>query len=270
MPWPVALPSAAAKLARARDHARQLTREADAFRDSRPYQVVQDRDPDTGEWRTRAVVTRQPPASMGPILGDAVHNLRSSLDHAIFALSVAHQARELTEDEQRRPTFPICRAEREWPKAVSSDLALVSDPARDQVRRLQPFLRPEDERSWDVLACLSDLDNADKHRSLLLTASAVQIFGAAVADELGGQHRFTRAVEAGGSFVSRLPGDADPAGAQITWDVYVRLDPAGPVRCVPLEEDEIDRVVVGWASRVEYFLSLLANDVCVNSEVIGG
>jgi hypothetical protein len=270
IPWQLAFPSAAAKLERAAELAQHLTREADAFRASRPYREVRSVDPATNELQTYAVVERQPPASWGLVLGDCVHNLRSALDHAVFGLSLACAGHELTEEEQRLPAFPACDTEGEWKKALTRPLRFVSAPVREEIYRHQPLTERADERGWAPVGAITRVDNADKHRALLLTASAVQISGVAVADGVAGRHRFTRAVDPTGSVVSRLPGDVDAGAARVSYDVHVRLDAGGQVRCPPLEEDEVDKVAWWWIGRVEYVLGRLALHLPVKSEVAGG
>jgi hypothetical protein len=264
-------PSAWAKLAHARSIADDLAGRVAAYRGSIPYRVIRVADTDSAEWMTYAVVERTPDPALPLVLGDCVHNLRSALDHAVFALSLQAAGRELGEREARDPAFPVCDTEAQWTTAVAKQLRFLPPALVAVIRLAQPILVPEDARANWPLRVIADLDNADKHRALLVTASVADLLGVGVSGAAEGKHRFTRPVVPGGSLVSRVPLAVDPAtGTQPMWEVHVRLDPAGPVDNPILFNQEIDALLGGLIRHVEYLLGSLAASDRVKAEVSRG
>jgi hypothetical protein len=102
-------------------------------------------------------------------LGDAVHNLRSALDHAICQLAVANG--NASACERRQTQFPIyADGTPDHLKRLDGWIRPVCDAAKDVIRALQPYKRRPQDPYTDPLWFLSELDNIDKHR-LLLVAS---------------------------------------------------------------------------------------------------
>lgn len=265
------LASSSAKLNRAKELAAQLARDVEAFRALEPFEVVRGLDEAASEWVTYAVITAQPPIAWSMILGDCVHNLRSALDHAVFALSVRAAGRELTDDEAREPAFPVCDTEAQWTRATSRELRFLGADAVALVRSAQPLLVPEDARKNWPLRVIADVDNADKHRALLVTASVAGLMGVGLSDAAQRVHRFTGPLAPGGSLVSRVPVTIDPERAtEPLWDVHIRLDPAGPVANPIVFNQEVDHLPEGWIRHVDYLLGVLSARDHVQSEVSRG
>lgn len=259
MPAVTPFPSAWAKLAHATSIAADLARSVASYRKSIPYRVIRVADHDTAEWTTYAVIEQQPDAALPLVLGDCVHNLRSALDHAVFALSVKAAGRDLTEGEARDPAFPICDTQEGWTSAKARQLRFLPSGLIEVIRLAQPMLGPEDTRANWPLRVIADLDNADKHRALLVTASVAGLLGVGVSEAAAGVHRFTGPVVRGGSVVSRVPLSIDPTeGTDPMWEVHVRLDASGPVDDPILFNHEIDALPEGWIRHVEYLLGRLA------------
>ena len=99
--------------------------------------------------------------------GDAVHQLRSSLDHIVYAL-----IHPLTTDQKvlRKVDFPIYINENlfEASKGVGHLQRLLTPAQFTEIEQAQPYKRnpaaPEDDWLW----VLSELDNIDKHRTILV------------------------------------------------------------------------------------------------------
>lgn len=77
--------AAAEKIARGREHIAELTAEINGFLETEPYAV--DRQLELDGRVDLYVVSRDTPApaSIGLLIGDAAHNLRSALDHLAIA-----------------------------------------------------------------------------------------------------------------------------------------------------------------------------------------
>ena len=106
------------------------------------------------------------------VIGDALQNLRNSLDHLAFAL--AHTP-NMTPGQERDVSFPI------------SDLAIVSTDRR--IKMMSPnaksdicSLAPDPRRqlpNQDPLRLLNKTNNRDKHRGVSVFAVAAGIHGLA-------------------------------------------------------------------------------------------
>ena len=115
----------------------------------------------------------EPPAQIGQVAADAIHNLRSSLDHMVVALA-RHGASatdtSLTPAQERKLQFPIVASLDEWHTQLSRSRLLHVDPvARSIIKDNQPFRVTPARPKLAHLLTLSELDDADKHRSVVRT-----------------------------------------------------------------------------------------------------
>jgi len=102
----------------------------------------------------------------GILIGEFMHNLRSSLDNLAFALA------RLKEDPPSHPnqiSFPIFQEEVEFVKKSKSKISQqLSANAADMIEKIQPFqrLNPniDGEPHTDPLVLLQWFNNIDKHR----------------------------------------------------------------------------------------------------------
>lgn len=114
------------------------------------------------------------PRSMSLIVGDALHNMRSSLDTLTYALSVRHTGRPFTYDELKRIQFLICDSPAEFHKRVQKKqgISFVSPQAQAAIELLQPY-HPSLWGGGNPLRSLRNLNNVDKHRHLVLAYDSV-------------------------------------------------------------------------------------------------
>ena len=161
---------ALAKIGRAQQHHHELLGVFNAWGIASPIgeQVVAIAE-DRLSWSLRLGEVPEPPlATWALIAGDAIHNLRSALDVAVFELA---DAKSLKPKEQQRVALPVVGDPNQW-AAPAKRLAVLPADLVERIASLQPFQRPEAERATDGLALLHTLDIADKHR-LPLTASVI-------------------------------------------------------------------------------------------------
>jgi len=155
-----------AKLARAREHVASLSAEFEAWTES----VATETRVDLGRKQVVVTATDVPttPLRWSTILGDALHNYRSVLDHLAWQLAATN-----TPDRPppRTVQFPIVSDQADW-AAQEFRVADMSERHRRIVKGLQPFHRG----FWMgvgpprmPLEDLRDLSNVDKHRFIVLT-----------------------------------------------------------------------------------------------------
>lgn len=124
---------------------------ADAFR------LDAEDDPRTGDlvYRVRLLATR--PVEWSLLIGDAIHNARSALDHLAWRLVEVDGG-----SPGEATSFPIAETEEGYGDRLRKCLRGASPATRARIRGLAPW-RCGDEQLWR----LHKLDVIDKHRLLL-------------------------------------------------------------------------------------------------------
>lgn len=158
-----------AKLDRADKHLAFLQTKIRAYFETTPYEFVTKIDAGHGHPGAILHVTTQPSMSLSTIIGDVVHNTRSSLDYIVREL-VVRNGKEPTFQTQ----FPICETAKAFQDEAVGKKCLrgVAPEAFDLIQKLQPF-------SFDfgdhphALWVLQKLSNIDKHRTLNLAVLGV-------------------------------------------------------------------------------------------------
>jgi hypothetical protein len=158
------------KIERAKHHIDNLEGFLPTLRGMDFHEIRPEVDPETGDKLHRAALTRSIPEQVSLIAGDAVHNLRSALDHLVWQLV------EAAGNKPNRCQFPIYESA---PKRESDLLAQVKGVAPDAVSlilALQPY-----QSGNDALWAVHEIDRMDKHRLLLVVEQAMSgIFGGRV------------------------------------------------------------------------------------------
>jgi hypothetical protein len=173
------LESARLKLERSRELLEELQTEHDTwgerldlqFADKPPIyeQLEQHED---GPWVVVRCDDRTPvpPLRWALLVGDAMHNARTALDHLACRL-VEHADKKI----DRATAFPIRRHEPKTAREIATfDAAIkgMSDPHKDSIRKLQPYANPGTVEARRLLT-LAGMDNADKHVLLVPIQSAL-------------------------------------------------------------------------------------------------
>jgi hypothetical protein len=155
MEFPV---SVRTKLDRAQEHVNQLLGEVDAFADNNSYVFVPDHNADLTEHYLHLRLRDPFPGERwGAILGDAAHNLRSALDHLVYAVAIHESGREQP-PEHSRLMFPVLDPPKPLP---IGKVRTLSGPVQAAIQTAQPDpTRLVDSPLWT----LDQLDIADKHR----------------------------------------------------------------------------------------------------------
>jgi hypothetical protein len=164
------------KIERARRHLSDLRTEIELYTAKRSIRLETTADADTGLpiVRIRTSASDRPPLRLALIAGDAVHNLRSALDHVAVALANAGTGSD------RWTQFPIYADKQRYEGNESRLLRGVSDTYRSRIEALQPYhARGLAGPEYDVLdhrhpiaknvsiMLVDRLDIADKHNLLL-------------------------------------------------------------------------------------------------------
>ncbi len=169
MPLGLDLAPSKAKLARAREHAKTLVREAtEGVKQQTTHTVrITPVDPESGWHSITMIPEKIDKPELSVLLGDVVHNLRCALDYLIPPLVEASSAKLSTKHE-----FPIFLDPGDYAAKVGSKTkAYVKGPLRHVTHGLatiadwQPYNtqgNPEADPLWGI----HRFSNADKHRQL--------------------------------------------------------------------------------------------------------
>jgi len=162
------------KLDRATEHVNALDHAIERFLDLKPYAARRVINSDGTEYVFVWEKVQRTPDCFALIAGDAIHNLRSSLDHMAVELAKAGAAASgtaMTKEEEARIQFPIVESRNEFDEQVSRRrLQHVKACAQAIIERAQPYnVVPKSPRNA-LVWIMGDLDNADKHRELAVAA----------------------------------------------------------------------------------------------------
>jgi hypothetical protein len=153
--------SVRSKLDRAQQHIDTLLAEIDAFDRRKPYAFMQDHNAEMTEHYLHLLLVEPfPDAAWGCILGDAVHNLRSALDHLVYAIAVRRNKGGDPPPDERRLMFPIFDPPKPLPMGKVKTLG-------DEVGAAIEAEQPDPAQLVNsALWTLDQLDIADKHRAI--------------------------------------------------------------------------------------------------------
>jgi len=222
-----------AKLDRGDKHAECLKASIERFIDERPYRVVSEQDPETGDCLLRGEVLKRPPVhEWAVVLGDALFNFRSALDHLAWQLARVHHP---DRDPPDRTEFPIFKDAELFEANRRSKIGGLGWEAQYLICQSQPCYR-RNRPHLDWLWSLHELNRTDKHRELHLTGAIAKYvtFWTSRLTDLGVPEHLLAPV---GAFdhreeLSRIPGPLDIPYAEVANELQfgfdIALDPEGP------------------------------------------
>lgn len=157
------------KLERARKHIREFEPEFIEFLESDPYRVQMERHRrQPYRYRAHLMIRNTPKEHWGLTIGDAIHNLRCSLDYLVWQLSL-----QVTDRPSRDTEFPIFET-RPSGEAFRKRVKHLPTKAREIIRSMQPY-HGGDKARLHKLYVIHALDNADKHRRLSVVALGLNL-----------------------------------------------------------------------------------------------
>jgi hypothetical protein len=168
------LEGARVKLKRAQEHRAHLDSEVDAFLNAGHHTIVKDSDSEPGALLVRVRIGAAPPSERwSVVLGDALHNYRSALDHAAWALTAPDTGIDL-----KRIEFPIFLREADFRASSNNGMPLkrsglyrisgMEPSVQTVIEGVQPYKSVGSPADHDPLWLLQELSNFDKHRILHL------------------------------------------------------------------------------------------------------
>ena len=177
------LTSARLKVDRAREHVEAADECVERWLRTDAYTIFREKDSETGYTVAKAKIKVPPPAELSLLIGDAVQNFRSALDHAVYALAES-QLGTIPSEVAEILMFPIVGSQNR--KGQPSDgskifadlvgkgyLTGVPDDARHFIEQEQPYHWNDapDSFRYHPLWLVHDLNRIDKHRRVALTTA---------------------------------------------------------------------------------------------------
>lgn len=149
------------KVQRAEHHTNDLEARVSDYLERRPFRLMTSGEPKKDQ-QTHFFRELEPiPDEFGIILGDAIHNLRSSLDLLIFSMI---GERALKPESVK---FPFAKRQESLARVMKDgEINLAGEEVEREIRDLEPY--PGGSK-W--LNALHSLDIADKHRIIIPAAS---------------------------------------------------------------------------------------------------
>lgn len=209
--------SAEAKIKRAEKHINEIEDELLAFGNKNPYKVTAERDSNTRELIYRMVEVGDPP-DIAAAVGDALHNLRSALDHVICAFS------SNVNGSTGFPLIDPAKKASERKNTFDSKISSLSPDGKKIVERFNPHDRIDPD-----LWRLHQLDILDKHKTLATVAASFGLL------DVSGHTAF---LKYGRRYTVQRAADGHGFTARIAVENYV-----GPTRRVfPLKAGDVIHV----------------------------
>lgn len=210
------------KVERAKHHVLDLDRQVTDYLTTKPFQL-RIRQSENPPQRLVYVEAKEPiPAHFALIIGDAVHNLRSALDHLCFGM---------VGDKAKNPSgvgFPFAKGgSQSLAGAITTrQMHLAPKEVIDEIHNLQPY-----EGGKLYLNAVKVLDERDKHHFIVTVGTALQFTVAQLEDLVGDR-------------IGHLPGHVE---VSTVGDFVMPLDGSKPFEIFDKEANFQPPLTIGFA-----------------------
>jgi hypothetical protein len=153
------------KVKRAKHHIAEMDRRIHLFFTGQPnpYPILKEIDPETGDAVFKLGKCSPIPEDFPLIIGDVLQNLRSALDHLVWQLILSYG----NPPKIGASGFPISKSAKEYEYESPRKIKGMAPEAMKMIDALKPYSGGNED-----LFGLHILNNADKHRLLLLVGAA--------------------------------------------------------------------------------------------------
>jgi len=152
--------AAQTKLQQAKDHFEKLRNDVIQFKESNPYELVEERR--DGKRMIRVKINSNPPPKFAATAADVLHNLRSALDNLVIA-SIRNEGNV----ESKENCFPIFESKEKTDIELEKRIRCLGQPVRNYIESLKPYASEN-----PVLWRLHSLNNESKHRDVYIVGGA--------------------------------------------------------------------------------------------------
>lgn len=153
------------KTGRAKSHIRELDNGIIDYLKTKPYRVVIEQDPNSPNHLWTLRVRNDVPHTFSAIIGDAIHNLRASLDLLASDLVAANGG------STNNVYFPFAEDVDSFERMIKErHVDRAGEDVVEIIRSLKPY-----KGGNDMLRAIHDLDITDKHKTIIPTLHYVGI-----------------------------------------------------------------------------------------------
>lgn len=175
------------KVERAEKHIADFNAAFQTFVDSNPYVLTVNGRYGTSYWGVELV--KPLPSDLMLIVGDAVHNLRSALDHCVWDMSAPNRPL-LTNQQKRYLVFEAAEHLTDYESMIDGVLGFSAD-----VKSFLKSIAVHRYGSGHALLDLHRLDIDDKHAVIVPTISQVELSGLRTIKRLSTGENETREID---------------------------------------------------------------------------
>jgi len=158
------------KLHRARQHIQTLNAQVASFGEREPFSFSEESDPEHGLHSLRIRVELEPPLMWSILVGDALQDMRASLDHLAYSLAIAHSGEPPKPQEIE---FPIFATREGFRGGRKRRIGRLAPRAQATIQRFQPYRRRAGHEGH-TLWVLHDLARIDRHRAIHILPAVLQ------------------------------------------------------------------------------------------------
>ena len=239
--------------------------EREGFAKRHPYKFGHQVDPKTGHHAFSIHAVEDPPEGLGVLIGDALYNFHSALDHLVWQFTLANGNVPPNpiplRSRWRNVAFPIFRDKpTDFRKKTARNLWGLTENARRFIANEQPFAPGKGDPTLHPLWVLYELSNADKHRTFHLTSHYLQWIRAVGSPMKEGQKLSVYPVSAG-KFPGPFEKDTvlavfgiDPPQPELNFQPEAHLDIAFDKGSAPVEGVPVLRVLASIGAHIEELL----------------
>ena len=168
--------SVRAKFHRAEEHIDTFEKEVTTWVQSNPYRVAVKHNADRSRYWAVVETIRDPNLERWSLIAwDAVHNLRTALDHLIYSVAI-FRTQQNPPPRRRDWTFPIRGDQASLQSTISNKpFPKLGNAVLKEIERFQPYNRPHNVFP-PLLTLLQRFDNSDKHH--ILRVPTICLWGA--------------------------------------------------------------------------------------------
>lgn len=169
---PPQLVSTLARLSRAYENIQNFELEIQKWgkSDPPPFRIEKGIDEDQSRYVFKAFFAPMP-IRFSTLVGEIIHNLRSSLDHLVWALALKHNSNPAFKIQ-----FPICLKPTNYEKAINTGILKgISKSSCALIEASQPYRARASDPINHPLSIINSLSNHDKHKAPVLVSNLVKM-----------------------------------------------------------------------------------------------
>lgn len=145
------------KINRAKKHLKELEAKIAKYKKTIPFELIKENQGNSGNLLYRIKINKYPPDEWSIIIGDILHNLRSSLDLLITQLTISNGSKP-----NRKTGFPIYTFKKDFRREGLERIKGVSSKTKQAIKSFKPY-RKANRELWE----LHNLNISDKHKMVI-------------------------------------------------------------------------------------------------------